>query len=71
MSAPRCPGQDLRYWKPDDIFFVKCPFCNNEIEFWKDEPVRICNKCNKQIKNPKINNGCTEWCKYGGCCAIS
>ena len=21
----RCPGQDQRYWKPDDIFEVQCP----------------------------------------------
>ena len=32
MSQPRCPGQDQRYWKPDDIFNVTCPFCAAQIE---------------------------------------
>jgi hypothetical protein len=24
----------MRYWKPEDIFTVACPFCRAEIEFW-------------------------------------
>ena len=23
----RCPGQDQRFWKPDDTFEVTCPGC--------------------------------------------
>ena len=64
MGTSRCPGQDLRYWKPEDIFDVPCPFCGTEIEFWKDEPALFCPKCKKEIRNPKIDTSCAEWCKY-------
>jgi hypothetical protein len=58
----------MRYWKPEDIFDVPCPFCGAEIEFWKDEPVLFCPKCKKKVRNPKIDFGCAEWCKYGEEC---
>ena len=59
----RCPGQDMRYWTPEDIFDVTCPFCGEEIEFWKDEPVRLCRECGNEVRNPRINLGCAKWCK--------
>ena len=65
---PRCPGQDMRYWLPEDIFDVKCPRCELAIEFWKDEPMRICKGCGKEIKNPRIDLGCTKWCKFANQC---
>lgn len=68
MAAPRCPGQDQRYWTPDDIYDVLCPHCRTEIEFWKDEPVRHCPGCEKPVRNPKLDTGCTEWCKFAGEC---
>jgi hypothetical protein len=68
MSRPRCPGQDLRNWKPEDIFFVTCPFCGGEIEFWKDEPARVCPSCKKEVPNPKIDTGCAKWCQHGDEC---
>ncbi|MCK4763436.1 MAG: hypothetical protein KAW12_14650 [Candidatus Aminicenantes bacterium] len=68
MSRPRCPGQDQRYWKPGDIFDVKCPNCGTEIEFWKDEPRHYCPGCEKPVRNPKIDTGCAEWCKYADEC---
>ncbi len=68
MGTSRCPGQDLRYWKPEDIFDVPCPFCGIEIEFWKDEPIRHCPECKKEVRNPKIDSGCAEWCKYADDC---
>ena len=27
MPDFHCPGQDQRYWKPEDIFDVLCPRC--------------------------------------------
>ncbi|HCE43805.1 MAG TPA: hypothetical protein DET40_09685 [Lentisphaeria bacterium] len=67
-SKPRCPGQDMRFWKPEDIFTLDCPHCGNEIEFWKDEPFLICKKCGKEIKNPRIDLGCAKWCKFADKC---
>jgi len=64
----RCPGQDKRFWKPEDVFEVKCPGCDREIEFFKDEPKLKCKKCGRIVLNPKINIGCAEWCKYSEEC---
>ena len=65
---PKCPGQDQRYWKPDDIFEINCLECGTLIEFWKDEPTRKCPKCKKLTTNPKLDLSCAEWCKYGKEC---
>jgi len=65
---PRCPGQDMRYWKPEDIFYVDCPYCGYAIEFWKDEPFRLCRSCQKEVRNPRIDLGCAKWCKFGDQC---
>ena len=65
---PRCPGQDQRYWTADDIFDVCCPYCDQEIEFWKDEPFRLCRTCMKEVRNPRIDLGCAKWCKYAKQC---
>lgn len=53
----------MRYWTPEDIFDVQCPFCGEEIEFWKDEPARLCRTCGNEVRNPRINLGCAKWCK--------
>ena len=58
----------MRYWKPEDIFTVACPHCRAEIEFWKDEPVRQCSSCRKEVRNPKLGQGCAEWCKHSPEC---
>ena len=68
MTTPRCPGQDQRYWKPEDIFEVRCPQCGHEIEFWKDEPMRVCRGCSRSVRNPRINLGCGRWCRHGAQC---
>lgn len=65
---PRCPGQDMRYWKPQDIFDVACFNCGVTIEFWKDEPFRVCKACGKEVRNPRIDLGCAKWCKYADEC---
>ncbi|MHC4291244.1 MAG: HD domain-containing protein [Planctomycetota bacterium] len=64
----RCPGQDQRFWKPDDIFDVKCPACGTLVEFWKDEPQVKCPSCKQVIINPKLDLGCAKWCKYAEEC---
>ena len=68
MTDSHCPGQDMRNWKPEDISYVACPFCGDEIEFWKDEPKRACPSCKKEVPNPKIDLGCAEWCEHGDEC---
>ncbi len=64
----RCPGQDQRFWKPDDIFDVKCPNCGRPVEFFKDEPKINCKSCGKMVLNPKIDLGCAQWCRYAQQC---
>ncbi len=64
----KCPGQDQRYWKPEDIFEEKCPKCGHTIEFWKDEPRLKCPSCKEVVINPKIDLGCAEWCQYADQC---
>ena len=64
----RCPGQDQRFWKPEDIFEVKCPHCGNKVEFFKDEPKLKCRHCGNIVSNPKIDLGCAEWCQFAEQC---
>jgi putative nucleotidyltransferase with HDIG domain len=64
----RCPGQDQRFWKPDDIFEVHCPDCGQPVEFFKDELKLKCRNCGRMVVNPKIDLGCAEWCKYAEKC---
>ena len=64
----RCPGQDQRFWKPEDIFQVSCPACGRAVEFFKDEPRLKCRGCGEMVANPKIDLGCAEWCRYAEKC---
>lgn len=64
----RCPGQDLQFWKPEDIYEVDCPNCGSKVEFWKDDVYRRCRKCSHRFRNPKLNLGCAEWCQYAKYC---
>ena len=64
----RCPGQDQRFWKPEDIFEVQCPGCGGAVEFFKDEPKLKCRNCGQMVVNPKIDLGCAEWCQYAEQC---
>jgi hypothetical protein len=68
MEQIKCPGQDTRYWKPDDIFTAECPKCGSEIEFFKDDTRRRCAWCGHRFYNPKIEMGCAEWCQYADKC---
>jgi HD superfamily phosphodiesterase len=64
----KCPGQDLRHWKPGDIFNVPCPQCGKKIEFFKDDVRRRCKSCGARVTNPKIDFGCAQWCAYAEQC---
>jgi putative nucleotidyltransferase with HDIG domain len=66
-SEMKCPGQDMRYWKPGDIFNAKCPGCGATVEFFKDEVRRKC-RCGHVVTNPKLDFGCAEWCPYAEQC---
>lgn len=68
MEQMKCPGQDTRFWKPDDIFVAECPKCGAEIEFFKDDARRRCAWCGHMFYNPKISLGCAEWCQYAEKC---
>ena len=63
----KCPGQDMRFWKPGDIFDTQCPKCGRRIEFFKDEVRRKC-RCGHEIVNPKLDFGCAQWCPYAEQC---
>ncbi len=64
----KCPGQDSMYWKPGDIFDVKCPKCGSEVEFFKDDTTRTCKKCGYRFLNPKMDFGCASYCQYAEQC---
>jgi hypothetical protein len=68
MSDHKCPGQDQRYWKPEDIFTAPCPACGAQVEFWKDEPICVCPGCKRETRNPRIDLGCAAHCKHGREC---
>jgi len=68
MEQIKCPGQDTRYWKPDDIFTLECPKCGTEIEFFKDDTRRRCTWCGHLFYNPKIELGCAEYCQFADKC---
>jgi len=65
---PKCPGQDRRFWKPEDIFVVPCPVCGNAVEFFKDDRSRKCRACGRRFKNPHLNLGCAAWCPHADEC---
>jgi len=64
----KCPGQDTRYWKPEDIFESKCPKCGHTNEFFKDDSSRKCKKCGTRVLNPRIDLGCATYCPYAEQC---
>ena len=68
MDRTMCPGQDTRYWRPDDIFTVPCGSCGAEIEFFKDDAARRCAKCGTRVRNPRLSLGCARWCQHAKEC---
>lgn len=64
----KCPGQDTRYWKAEDIHEQPCPHCGDEIEFWKTDVRVRCPSCKRKVANPRFNLGCAAWCAYAEQC---
>lgn len=64
----RCPGQDSRYWGSDAIFEVICPSCGKQVEFFKDEPTRLCKGCGTRVANPRIDFSCATYCQFAEQC---
>lgn len=62
MSS-KCPGQDTRYWSPDDATEVNCAHCGASVEFFKTDGSRRCPGCGERITNPNLSLGCAEWCQ--------
>lgn len=63
--AFECPGaKKFRQPQPE---FIKCPFCNNEVEIWTDEVKATCPNCKKTVMRPG-ETSCLEWCKYAKEC---
>lgn len=68
MPISKCPGQDNRTWKSEDVFDAPCPDCGRVLEFWKTEPRRRCPGCRKNVLNPKLDLGCAKWCAQAADC---
>jgi len=68
MNKSMCPGQDTRYWRPDDIYNVPCASCGTILEFFKDDTSRRCPKCGMRIQNPRLTMGCAQWCEHAKEC---
>ncbi len=68
MRIQKCPGQDTRYWKPEDISERNCPYCGKPIEFFKTDIRAKCPGCGRKVANPSFNLGCAEWCAYAKEC---
>lgn len=68
MGKIKCPGQDTRFWRPQDVFEVECGECGASVEFFKDDAYRRCPTCGTRITNPKLSLGCAQWCRYAKEC---
>lgn len=64
----KCPGQDNRFWKADDVRLVPCPQCGTQVEFFKDDRSRACPECHARFKNPHLDLACAEWCPFASAC---
>jgi DNA-directed RNA polymerase subunit RPC12/RpoP len=71
VAEIHCPGQDLRYWKLDDIYEITCVHCGALIEFFKDDPRRLCKACGQRMLNPRNDMSCAQWCKHAKECLAS
>mgnify|MGYP001617465923 CR=1 FL=1 len=67
MTA-KCPGQDPRFFKRDDVRDERCPSCGGPVEFFKDDRSRLCRSCGTRFKNPRLDVGCAAWCPYADKC---
>ncbi len=63
-----CPGQDTRFWTPDDVSEVECGGCGELVEFFKTDGYRRCANCGRRIVNPRVRLGCAQWCEHAEDC---
>lgn len=68
MVMSKCPGQDTRYWKFEDIKDVDCPNCGKPLEFLKTDIKLRCPQCQKIVTNPNFNLECAAWCSFAEQC---
>lgn len=68
MVMSKCPGQDTRYWKFEDIKDVECHNCGKNLEFLKTDIKRKCPQCHKIVTNPNFNLECAAWCSFAEQC---
>ena len=64
----KCPGQNTRFWTPDDVVDLLCPACDSPVEFFKDDLSRPCPSCGYLFRNPNFDLGCAEYCRYAEQC---
>jgi len=64
----KCPGQDTRYWKPEDVYELTCAQCGRPVEFFKTDGRRSCPGCGSRIENPNVSLGCAQWCEHAIAC---
>ncbi len=68
MSNRHCPGQDMRFWKPGDIYEEPCAGCGAKVEFFKDDLRRQCPACGVFTVNPHNDMACAAWCAHATEC---
>ena len=68
MAKKYCPGQDMQYWTPANIYEEPCAQCGEPIEFFKDDLRRLCPHCGKYTVNPKNDLTCAAWCASAAEC---
>lgn len=61
----RCPG--VRSLVEPQIIIRRCPFCNEEIEFFEYETQLECPKCGRMVHR-KPTETCLSWCDYAEKC---
>jgi putative nucleotidyltransferase with HDIG domain len=68
MSDAKCPGQDTRFLKAEDVAEARCPRCGRPVEFWPDEVMRKCRGCGHRFANPTNSMKCLNWCRHAAQC---
>ena len=64
----KCPGQDARSFDPEGVRERPCPRCGRTVEFFPDDRSRKCPACGARFRNPDVDLGCAEWCRYAKEC---
>ena len=58
----------MQFWGEDAVFETPCPKCSAVVEFFKDESSARCTGCGHRFPNPKLDQGCAQWCPYAAEC---